>query len=235
MCRAVSTLVDDSTLTTVAPKSARARPITGPATTHDRSTTLSPSRGPGRPASDGRLSGAEGRAVPSQSCRTSPSCSPSRGAGRQKTNAPESVRAMGPGMVRRRVIVSRPARRRSPGRRNAGWPPGRTTSATSTARSFLASAASVTSSLVLSARNLADHVPGPFSMLLAVGTPFRIRSGAPPVPRRDVRVRAGAGLAHPGEEVVGEGADGRPHGQVQLDKAVATSHLDRRVRDPLPL
>src|SRR5579872_7429347 len=52
--RAVSIRVPDSILTTVAPKSARARPTTGPATTQLKSATFSPASG--GCSSDGPLS-----------------------------------------------------------------------------------------------------------------------------------------------------------------------------------
>jgi hypothetical protein len=97
MNRAVSTRVEDSTRTTVAPKSASARPITGPATTQVRSRTFSPASGAVSTAA--AIGSGAGRA-PVHSASTSSVCSPSSGAGRRTLGPSPSTRANRPGSSR---------------------------------------------------------------------------------------------------------------------------------------
>ncbi|MCM3925795.1 hypothetical protein ND748_29495, partial [Frankia sp. AiPs1] len=147
MWRAVSGLVDDSTRTTVAPKSARARPTTGPATTHDRSSTRSPLNGAG--AGAGRRLGSPGGHppggdAPAASLREALSALDTRGgdpdfiAGFYDALGPAGLAHLLAGVAGRSrgPMVNRPAPPSEVNRREADGILGRTFAAYSRSRTF---------------------------------------------------------------------------------------------------
>src|SRR6266702_3440340 len=205
--RAVSTRVDDSTRTTVAPKSASARPTSGPATTQLKSATFSPANG-------------SSVMTPLRTSRNRRA----RDRRRRPAQLDERHRARGPARRHRArpITVTHSGEVAPRAELLAGGEVGSVVDAD--AQQAIADCSIEDVCLRLALEERGRQRAGLLHVVVVELTRFDERRQHPPIPGRDA-FRARTLVAHTSEEVVGEAAPRRTHRQMELDQPVPARPL----------